>query len=42
MAIKKRERMLRSIYFLLALYTLAGTALQAQDYGSRLGTVKRG
>jgi hypothetical protein len=41
-AIKKRERMLRSIYFLLALYTLAGTALQAQDYGSRLGNVKRG
>ena len=41
-AIKKRERMLRSIYFLLALYLLAGSALDAQDYGSRLGNVKRG
>jgi hypothetical protein len=41
-AIKKRERMLRSIYFLLALYLLAGSELDAQDYGSRLGNVKRG
>ena len=34
--------MLRSIYFLLALYLLAGSELDAQDYGSRLGNVKRG